>query len=274
MALTDKLSAIGNAIREKNGTTDLIPLADMPQAILDIQSGGGDSDLTEIETIIDESGVLDSTEGTVEEKVEKLVDYANFKNIIQEALYNLEGSSAYNQLSTFNNTSIEDVSMFDFSKVKYFNSAFGGTKIKELDIDLSSAISLNNFISNSKEIKKVIFRNMTTTLTGMYGAFNYCRNLEYIATLNVGGVTDKVYGVGNAFDNNVALKEIRFVENCIKVPISFAHSSLLTTESIQSIIDGLATVETAQTLTLHADVKAKLTDTQLATITGKNWSVA
>jgi hypothetical protein len=43
MALTDRLTAIGNAIREKNGTTELIPLVDMPQAILDIVSGGGDS---------------------------------------------------------------------------------------------------------------------------------------------------------------------------------------------------------------------------------------
>lgn len=38
MALIEKLSAIGDAIREKNGTSDLIPLADMPQAIRDISS--------------------------------------------------------------------------------------------------------------------------------------------------------------------------------------------------------------------------------------------
>ena len=41
MALIDKLNAVGDAIREKNGTTELIPLVDMPQAILDIVSGGG-----------------------------------------------------------------------------------------------------------------------------------------------------------------------------------------------------------------------------------------
>ncbi len=40
MALTEKLTAIGNAIRKKNSTTDLILLADMPQAILNISSGG------------------------------------------------------------------------------------------------------------------------------------------------------------------------------------------------------------------------------------------
>lgn len=41
MALIDRLNAIGDAIREKNGTTEKIPLVDMPQAILDIVSGGG-----------------------------------------------------------------------------------------------------------------------------------------------------------------------------------------------------------------------------------------
>lgn len=40
MALTDKLSAIGDAIREKTGKTDLIPLDDMPAEIRSIKSGG------------------------------------------------------------------------------------------------------------------------------------------------------------------------------------------------------------------------------------------
>lgn len=39
MALIDRLNAIGDAIRKKNGTTGLIPLVDMPQAILDIVGG-------------------------------------------------------------------------------------------------------------------------------------------------------------------------------------------------------------------------------------------
>jgi phosphoheptose isomerase len=39
MALIDRLVDIGDAIRQKNGTTEPIPLIDMPQAILDIQGG-------------------------------------------------------------------------------------------------------------------------------------------------------------------------------------------------------------------------------------------
>ena len=41
MALTDKLAAIGDAIRSKTDTKDLIPLDKMPSMILDIQTGGG-----------------------------------------------------------------------------------------------------------------------------------------------------------------------------------------------------------------------------------------
>jgi hypothetical protein len=70
------------------------------------------------------------------------------------------------------------------------------------------------------------------------------------------------------------LREIRFIEGCLLYAPNFEHNDKLSAESIQSIIDGLATVETAKTLTLHADVKAKLTEQQLATITGKNWNLA
>lgn len=41
MALTDKLSAIGNAIREKTGGTELLTLDQMPTEIANITSGGG-----------------------------------------------------------------------------------------------------------------------------------------------------------------------------------------------------------------------------------------
>lgn len=78
-------------------------------------------------------------------------------------------------------------------------------------------------------------------------------------------------GVFNACE---ALETVNFVNSTIKLSISFAESPSLSDESIQSIIDGLATVETAQTLTLHADVKAKLTEPQITTITGKNWTLA
>ena len=46
MALTDKLSAIGTAIRNKTGKTALMTLDEMPTEIAGISTGGG-SDLPE-----------------------------------------------------------------------------------------------------------------------------------------------------------------------------------------------------------------------------------
>jgi len=49
MALTDKLSAIGDAIREKTGGTELLTLDAMPTAISSITTGGGSGNLNEDE---------------------------------------------------------------------------------------------------------------------------------------------------------------------------------------------------------------------------------
>lgn len=67
----------------------------------------------------------------------------------------------------------------------------------------------------------------------------------------------------------------RFVPNTIKCNFNASDSSAFTTETVDSIIDGLAdlTGQTTKTLTLHSTVGAKLTDTQKVTITAKNWTL-
>lgn len=51
MALTDKLSAIGDAIRAKTGKSDLLSLDAMPAEIASIQTGGGSGSGNFVETI-------------------------------------------------------------------------------------------------------------------------------------------------------------------------------------------------------------------------------
>ena len=48
MALTNKLSAIGDAIRSKTGKTGKLSLSQMPNEILSIQTGSGGSSGTPI----------------------------------------------------------------------------------------------------------------------------------------------------------------------------------------------------------------------------------
>ena len=73
------------------------------------------------------------------------------------------------------------------------------------------------------------------------------------------------------------LVEIRFKPNTIKLSVMFGNSGKLSTESVQSIIDGLydfGGTSTTYTLTLHNDVKSSLTNEQKQLITNKNWTLA
>lgn len=80
----------------------------------------------------------------------------------------------------------------------------------------------------------------------------------------------------NVFGGCSTLKEFRVVPFSIKASLSIKSSPLLSPETIQSIIDGLAdlTGQTAETLTLHNEVGNKLTEEQKATVTAKNWTLA
>ena len=201
MALIDKLTAIGNAIREKTGTTDLIPLADMPQAILNIESGG-------------------ASEG-------------NYKE-------------AFNGLA---------------------NASFMNSNIDRIDFYIANPFtSHNNFLRNTRNLKYVKGINMSnsTAIRFMFSG-SFIETIE--EPLDFSKVNDTTSGF--ACDN---LMEIRFVSETIKISINFSRCAKLSAQSIQSIIDGLATVTTAQTLTLNSAII--LTDAQKASITAKGWTLA
>lgn len=87
--------------------------------------------------------------------------------------------------------------------------------------------------------------------------------------------SEKVISYTSCFTNCTNLENITF-EGEIGYNISFSSSSKLSDASIQNIIDHLAdlTGGTTQTLTFHKTVGDKLTDTQKATITAKNWTLA
>lgn len=98
---------------------------------------------------------------------------------------------------------------------------------------------------------------------------------EYSLTAITGTPFDgtKMFSYLEAFVYMPKLTEIRFVPNTLSESIKLTHSPLLSNESIQSIIDGLATVTTTCNLTLHETVKAKLTDEQKQVVEGKGWTI-
>ena len=203
MALIDKLTAIGNAIREKTGTTDLIPLADMPQAILNIESGGGASE-------------------------------GNYKEAFN-ALHNASFMSAVN---------LERIDFYIANPFTTHNGFFRGTsKLKYVKgVNMSSSKNMGLMFSGSaiETIEEPLDISQVTTTQNAFA----CNNLT----------------------------EIRFVSGTIKVNIDFSRCAKLSAQSIQSIIDGLATVTATQTLTLNSTIV--LTDEQKASITAKGWTLA
>lgn len=126
-----------------------------------------------------------------------------------------------------------------------------------------------NFEENT--LKHITLNVDTQKVEGWNYCFRYAKSIEIIDGMPLDFSSTK--NITRPFDQCVSLKEIRFAPNTLALSLSIPNSPLLSDLSIQSIIDGLATVDTAQTITLHATVGAKLTDTQKATITAKNWTL-
>lgn len=124
-----------------------------------------------------------------------------------------------------------------------------------------------------KTLKQVTLNADTSKTTTFVQMFINSTALEIIdgSPLDFSSATT----VNGMFSYCGMLKEVRFAKGTLKQSIIFVNSNLLTDETIQSIIDGLAdlTGGTAQTLTLHATVGGKLTDEQKASITAKNWTL-
>lgn len=140
------------------------------------------------------------------------------------------------------------------------------TKLPKLDY--SHSFNFEDFCNGCNLLKEVISDTLKPTYCS--GMFKGCVSLVKLYTLNL----DKVINANqqkNMFYNCRALVEVRFVAATIHWSISFADSPLLSAESVQSIIDGLATVTTAQTITFHKDIA--LTDAQKQTINEKGWTL-
>jgi hypothetical protein len=174
-------------------------------------------------------------------------DYRDFTNAIKDACgYTDLCRNAY-QLSISNNTTIEHVTVYiDWVSVAQFsNSSFKTFK----GIDCTKLTSGVRYLLTGNSNLKTIYEP-----------------LDFSAQTSSWFLQDALTKLPN-------LVNVRLVPETLKYTFSISASPLLSDESIQSIIEGLATVETTQTLMLHSTVVAKLTTEQLLQITNKNWSV-
>lgn len=171
----------------------------------------------------------------------------------------------------FNCTNI-DVLPYDIDTSKgtnFLNMFNGCTALTEININTSKGTNFRLMFHSCKSIVQIDNINVSNS-TDCYQMFFANEKLTTISsTLNVSKCTE----FSGMFAYCQSLINVSFTQNSIKYDISFGQSSKLSDESIQSIINGLATVSTTRTLKFSSTVINKLTDEQLLQIANKNWSI-
>ena len=183
---------------------------------------------------------------TLKQKTEQLIEYGKQRNGYRTAL-SMINISFRNLGST---GSLEYIPPYDYPKDNFDYFCQNCTNLKFIDS-----------LYTAESTSFIMMVSGCVNLIAIYSPLDFSK-------------TSSAGNLNSVFKVCESLVTVSFVEGSIPFSLSFAQSPLLSDESIQSIINGLATVETAQTLTLHADVKAKLTESQIAQITSKNWNLA
>lgn len=145
----------------------------------------------------------------------------------------------------------EICAMMDCSNAIRLTSMYADAKVENITVDMGNCSNAQNMFSCANGgggIDKV-FLKVTEKLTSATNMFLYCTHLE----------------------------TLRFTEDSvIAVSLSFAQSSLLSNESVDSIVNALKdlTGATARTLTVHADVYNKMVaNGKDVLVTAKNWTL-
>lgn len=105
--------------------------------------------------------------------------------------------------------------------------------------------------------------------------FDNCENLVSIknSEIDFSNISEKE-NVGRMFNRCIALEEVRFKENTLKVDLDMSYSTLLSHDSLLSIINSCSQVSETQTLKLGETNLAKLSEEEKAIATSKGWTLA
>lgn len=156
-------------------------------------------------------------------------------------------------------------------RVTNFTGAFRETdgieKVVLKGSDNGNVVSFEGMFRNCKSIKVLDLTEFVAKISDAYMMFYSVSTLIKI----LGEIDFSESTNNNGFAQCDNLEEIYPKANSIKSSISFAKSKNLIATSVQAIFDGLATVETVQTLTLNTT--QKVLQSHVDSANSKGWTV-
>jgi surface protein len=174
-------------------------------------------------------------------------------------------------------TSVGDLSNWQVGNVTDMGDMFWEChSLESLDLsnwDTSNVTNMCGMFDSCESLTSLNVSNLdTSNVTDMSWLFDQCYSLETIiglGTWDVSNVTD----MNGMFVQCTALTDFEAPKN-ISTDISVQYSSLLTHDSLMSIINNLITVTSTKTLALGAENLAKLSSEEKAIATNKGWTLA
>ena len=195
MALTDKLTAIANAIRAKDGTSDKMTLAEMPSKIAAIQAGGAAEPYTE-ETYDQSGNIISAT----------LHGHTSIRDSAFSGCSKLALTSLPSSLTSIGDDAFYNCTKLALTSLPSGITSIGSSAFKEcVGLALTSLPSGITSIGSGafdkcSSLTSITFEGTPTTINS--SAFSNCTHLT---TINVpwaeGAVANAPWGATNATIN-------------------------------------------------------------------------
>lgn len=254
MALTDKLTAIANAVRAKLGTEQTYTLSELSENVDTVYQKG-----KQTQTDAFWESAQKTSAGALRTDYSYAFAGAMWNDETYLPKYNIAPSNCSNMF--FHNYEIHS----PFKCSEYPNAP--------ITIDTSSSTSFDRFIYDC--VVKAVPTINTTAATRLFSAFSYAVGLETIDKLIL--KSDGSQTFSSVFQGTTTLENIVIEGTIGQNGFDVSPCTKLTHDSLLSIINALkdySGTTTPKTVTLGATNLAKLTDAEKATATEKGWTLS
>ena len=254
MALTDKLTAIANAVRAKLGTEQTYTLSELSENVDTVYQKG-----KQTQTDAFWESAQKTSAGALRTDYSYAFAGAMWNDETYLPKYNIAPSNCSNMF--FHNYEIHS----PFKCSAYPNAP--------ITIDTSSSTSFDRFIYDC--VVKAVPTINTTAATRLSSAFSYAVGLETIDKLIL--KSDGSQTFSSVFQGTTTLENIVIEGTIGQNGFDVSPCTKLTHDSLLSIINALkdySGTTTAKTVTLGATNLANLTDAEKAPATEKGWTLS